>query len=279
MSKRRNLETQIRSLNEIKEIMTAMKNLSLMEIHRLARFLDTQRRVVDSIESAAEDFLLFYPHLFPAGEQFRDITLLVGCERGFCGDFHERLLKALDNRIDNIPDATTFIVGGKLAAKLTADHRVVSFLDGPIVVEDVEPVLEKLMEKLINTLVAGNPTVPIRLTVFHHHAGTEDVKVTVLQPLQQSEPRSKKFAFAPELNLAPQEFLAGLAEQYLFALLRGLLYDSLMAENQQRMQHMDLAIRRLERRSGELLIRGNALRQEEITEEIEVIMLSVEALR
>jgi len=51
-----------------------------------------------------------------------------------------------------------------------------------------------------------------------------------------------------------------------------------MAENQRRMQHMDAAVRRLERTSAEVWQRRNILRQEEITEEIEVIMLSVEAL-
>ena len=44
------------------------------------------------------------------------------------------------------------------------------------------------------------------------------------------------------------------------------------------MQHMDAAVHRLERTSGELLQRRNMLRQEEITQEIEVVMLSVEAL-
>jgi F-type H+-transporting ATPase subunit gamma len=41
---------------------------------------------------------------------------------------------------------------------------------------------------------------------------------------------------------------------------------------------MDTAVRRLEKTSAELVRRNNTLRQEEITEEIEVIMLSVEAL-
>jgi F-type H+-transporting ATPase subunit gamma len=279
VSKRRNLETQIRSLNEIKEIMNAMKNLSLMEVHRLARFLDTQRRVVKSIESAVDDFLFFYPHLFPGGEKYRDITLVIGSERGFCGNFNELLLRALNDRIGLAAEAARVVVGGKLAAKLADDHRVVAFLDGPTVVEEVEPVLAKLMETLGSPNVAVDPTVPIRLTVFHHESVAEDVNVTVLQPFQQPEPETKRFAFAPELNLAPQEFLAGLGEQYLFALLHGLLYDSLMAENQRRMQHMDSAVRQLERRSEEFLLKRNALRQEEITEEIEVIMLSVDALR
>jgi F-type H+-transporting ATPase subunit gamma len=99
-----------------------------------------------------------------------------------------------------------------------------------------------------------------------------------LRPFQKPEPKSTRFAHAPKLYLQPRLFLTGLAEQYLFAALHELLYSSLMAENQRRMQHMDAAVRRLERTSGDLLRRRNILRQEEITEEIEVIMLSVEAL-
>ena len=70
-----------------------------------------------------------------------------------------------------------------------------------------------------------------------------------------------------------------MAEQYLFAALHELLYTSLMAENERRTKHMDAAVRRLEQTSTELSRRRNLLRQEEITEEIEVIMLSVEALQ
>ena len=86
MSTRRDIETQLRSLNEIKEIMSAMKNLALMEVHRLTRFLDTQCRVVATIEAAAADFLLFHPELFPREEESRNIHLILGTERGFCGD-------------------------------------------------------------------------------------------------------------------------------------------------------------------------------------------------
>ena len=67
-------------------------------------------------------------------------------------------------------------------------------------------------------------------------------------------------------------------EQYLFARLHELLYSSLLAENQARMEHLESAVQRLERKSVELLRKRNVLRQEEITEEIEVIMLSAELL-
>jgi F-type H+-transporting ATPase subunit gamma len=51
-----------------------------------------------------------------------------------------------------------------------------------------------------------------------------------------------------------------------------------MAENRKRLEHIDSAIRRLEKDEAQLRLSSNALRQEEIIEEIELIMLSAEAL-
>ena len=279
MSKRRDLEAQLRNLTEIKEIMNAMKNLSLMEVHRLGRFLETQRRVVASIEAAANDFLLFHPELFPSDEAFRNVHLLVGSERGFCGDFNEALVRALDRHVAQDRDITGVVIGSKLAAKLADDPRVRASVQGASVVDEVDPVLVTLMETLTALNVPGAGRAPLRLTVFHHSAAEEGVQVSDLRPFQKPESKSTRFAYAPMLYLSPENFLTGLAEQYLFAELHTLLYSSLMAENQRRMQHMDGAVRRLERTSAGLLRRRNILRQEEITEEIEVIMLSVKALQ
>ncbi len=275
MSRRRDLETRIHSLNDIREIMNAMKNLSLMETHRLARFLDTQRRVVASIESAADDFLRFHPGLFGSESDCRDVHLLVGSERGFCGDFNESLVRALYRYREAAQGAALIAVGGKLAAKLAGDPRVTDFVSGPSVVEEVDPVLSRLLDRMNRLSPADVRAGPLRLTVFHHDPGKDGVEISVLKPFREPESRAAPLAWPPLLTLRPRPFLIGLAEQYLVALLHELLYRSLMAENQRRMQHMDSAVRRLERTSADLLRGRNVLRQEEITEEIEVIMLSV----
>ena len=53
-------------------------------------------------------------------------------------------------------------------------------------------------------------------------------------------------------------------------------YSSLMAENRRRLQHIESAMQRIEEKSNEMQRKYNMLRQEEITEEIEVIMLSID---
>ena len=51
-----------------------------------------------------------------------------------------------------------------------------------------------------------------------------------------------------------------------------------MAENHRRVQHLEGAVEHMDDKIGQLKGQCNALRQEEIIEEIEVILLSTEAL-
>jgi len=98
-----------------------------------------------------------------------------------------------------------------------------------------------------------------------------------LLPLELPK-RRPAYSHPPLLNLEPAQFLSQLTSQYLYAVLHEVFYASLMAENRKRLEHMDSAIRRLEKDEAGLRMRYNALRQEEIIEEIEIIMLSAEAL-
>jgi F-type H+-transporting ATPase subunit gamma len=72
--------------------------------------------------------------------------------------------------------------------------------------------------------------------------------------------------------------VTGLAEEYLYAALSAILCESLAAENDRRLRHMDDALRRLDEHIDALALKGSALRREEITEEIEVILLSADLL-
>jgi len=89
-------------------------------------------------------------------------------------------------------------------------------------------------------------------------------------------PKKPRSGHAPLLHLSPRQFLSQLTEQYLFAALFEMWYASLMAENRRRVAHLDGAVRHLDDEAGVLLRKSNAMRQEEIVEEIEVILLSAE---
>jgi F-type H+-transporting ATPase subunit gamma len=276
MSRRRDIDRRLHSLGEIEEIMNAMKNLALMETHKLTRFLSTQRRAVASIQAAATDFLSFHSHLLSADDAARDVYLLIGSERGFCGNFNEALLQAVQAQPRPDADPALITIGTKLGARWADDARVVSRLAGPSALEEVETVLLRLMEALGHWQAAQSAPRAFRVTVFHHAPEEPQVRVTRLDPFDQWTPPTPRFGYAPLLNLEPRLFLTQLAEHYLFAALHELFYSSLMAENQHRTQHMDYAVQRIEQNLQALFLERNRLRQEEITEEIEIIMLSME---
>jgi F0F1-type ATP synthase gamma subunit len=79
------------------------------------------------------------------------------------------------------------------------------------------------------------------------------------------------------LHRSSEKTLAAPAEQYVFAALHQMLYASLWAENSRRVARLEGAVRHLDDQSAELTRRSHALRQEEIVEEIEVMLLSADA--
>jgi F-type H+-transporting ATPase subunit gamma len=278
MSKRHEAERHLQALGDIRHIMGSMKTLALLETRKLARFLATQQQVVRDIEAMAADFRSFFPMTPVLAEDARYVYLLLGSERGFCGDFNEVLLHALDERLrqEGVAEPLMAAVGRKLCVRLEGDARLVSMLDGANVAEEVEAVLGRLVDELGRVQSQYGP---FRLIVVYHAADSGSVQVEqILPPFQQTAPASR-YGYAPLLDLTPGVLFADMLDHYLFAGLYALVYTSLMAESRQRMQHLEGAINRLEEQVSDLALRRNALRQEEITEEIEVILLSAKAVQ
>ncbi len=280
MSKRRDIEEHVRTLGEIKGIMGAMKNLALMESHKLSRVLATQHRVVSDIEAAGREFLAFHPTLAPDCSG-KALYLVIGAERGFCGDFSDRLLSALNRhlRSTNDRDPPLMIVGRKLLERAERVHRIAAVVEGPTVTEEVPSILTRVIEQLRQT--ATQPTSGERtlVTAVYHDAVTESVVVRPLRPFPSPPQAGGRGAFPPMLTLPPAVFFSQLVDLYLFSLLHAIFYSALMAESRARLEHLESALQRLERDQTDLLRKRNILRQEEITEEIEVLMLSAQITR
>ncbi|MGB5439541.1 MAG: FoF1 ATP synthase subunit gamma [Gammaproteobacteria bacterium] len=276
MTRRRNLEHHRHSLAEIRNIMNSMKTLAYMETRKLTRFLDAQHAVVESIEEVAADFLGFYPETLPESKDARPVYLLIGTERGFCGDFNHALLKRLQSALPAHPSGSVMLiaVGRKLHALLednSYDANVAALIDGASVAEEVT----ELLGRVVTELAALQDKQGV-LSVFCLHHGSDDgiLIQKLLPPFEELLNEPPRFAFPPVMNQAPREFLLELTDQHLFAALHEMVYASLMAENRQRMAHLEGAVQHLDDESTELARKINALRQEEIIEEIEVILLS-----
>lgn len=282
MSKRAQIQRHLGVLNEISGIMRAMKNISLMETHKLARFLAHQHRVLAGIEAAASDFLSHHPEFgYRTEHTASGVTVAIGSQRGFCGDFNESLVDAISQyrrRVASQPNSL-LIVGRRLASRLGKDLRVTASFDGPSVAEEVEPVLHRLMTALSELQAREGRIELLGVTVIAHHEGDDQLSIRSILPAPNPGRFSPRFAYPPLLNLAAPMFFSELARHYLWAQMHDVFYSSLMAENRRRLQHMEGAMQRMEEKAGEMQRKYNMLRQEEITEEIEVIMLSNDALQ
>jgi F-type H+-transporting ATPase subunit gamma len=63
MTRRRNVVKQLHNLVDIREIMSAMRNLALLETYKLLRAVRHQEQVVTTIRQTIRDVLAFFPHL------------------------------------------------------------------------------------------------------------------------------------------------------------------------------------------------------------------------
>jgi F-type H+-transporting ATPase subunit gamma len=119
--------------------MGAMNNLAVMEIHKLTRLLSAQQRVVTSMETAAKDFLAFHPEALPKDRGGTPLYLVIGSERGFCGDYNARLLAGFERHLRTVSDKApvAIAVGRKLSGRMVGDPRLVAAIDGPTVSEEI----------------------------------------------------------------------------------------------------------------------------------------------
>ncbi len=269
MSRSRKLQLHITQMGEIRTILNSMKNLAFIETHKLSRFQLMQGQAVANIENAALDFLNFYPCLPTADDNATRICILMGSERGFCGDFNERLIDAM--AMEAYSGIIT--IGTRLNNRLGSNlPEVIAKLAGANVAEEVPGILNQLIDS-INSL---QQTYPSLIVTVIYHESNQIVQKQVIPPFLLPKQNRPSYGYPPVLNLDPAVFISELIAHYLFAVLHEIFYLSLMAENQRRQQHLEGAVQHLDTEMVSLNRKSQSYRQEEITEEIEVILLNTE---
>lgn len=268
MAGRRELERRLHALDDIGAILGVMKNLALMETGKLSRILVAQRVMVESLEATATDYLTFYSQPYSESATPCEIVLLVGSQRGFCGDFNDLIITA-ERGMQDVHKPLRIVVGDKLVGRLAADIQ----LSGPHAVEEIGQVIHQVMDAVSTLLRRADGGRTLLLSALCHDPVSGTVVLRSLAPfIPQSLSPASSALFPPHLNIAPAAFYAQLAEQHLLAAITEMFHRSLMAESRFRLNHIEGASRRMERRSTELKRKQTLARQEEIIEEIEAIL-------
>jgi len=278
MSHHRELEEHRHKLGDIREIMNSMKTMAYMETRKLAHFLDAQLAAFDAIERAAADFISHYPETLPTYSKSFDVYLLIGSERGFCGNFNTTLMERYEVEKANraTEECVRIAVGRKLHTTMDERGDESIRIDGANVVEEVDLVLGRVVDLLSDLQIEHEI---LSLTVIYHGGDEYEVLAEkLLPPFEQYKTNPEKQGNAPLINIPAKDLLLELSEHYLIAVLYKILYISLMAENHSRVEHLENAVEKLDEKLAQLVSQENRVRQEEIIEEIEIILLSADNL-
>lgn len=263
-------------LQDMQNITSAMKNLALMETRKLAQQLENQQQLLTEIEQVAADFLNFFPYCSVNNSHELSIWVILGSERGFCGDFNETLVELLSEKISTSDYGLHRVIGVGSKLQSVLDQRIdaATYLPGAVVTEELAGVLQRLIktiDELQQSVVQANAA--ITLTALYHDMQTLSCH-KLMPPFRQHCSTQQQYHTPPLITLDPKLLFGELVQHYLFHHLQQIATTSLMAENHRRIQHMEGATRHLAKSSQQLTQRYKQLRQEEITEEIEVILLN-----
>ncbi len=189
-------------------------------------------------------------------------------EQGFAGTFNERVLDAAENHLKT-SSAELLVVGDRGA--MVATERGLAFdWSAPMVAhaDEVPMLASRITDALYARLEKGQAT---RLTVVHAEpapSASIEIVERALLPFDFARFKVMPRAVLPITTLPPEELLAELAEEYVYAELCEEVMLSFAAENEARMEAMIAARTNVSRKLDELVGSFRRLRQEEITGEI-----------
>lgn len=271
MSQSHDLQLHIAQLKDIRNILNAMKNLAFIEIHKLSQRQIFQQQAAEHINSALLDFLRFNPELNQHPVSTVEVLLILGSERGFCGDFNDRLLE----EAERMPHDAAIGVGNRLISRLpSARLKIVDTLAGANVSEEIPARINQLaglVESLKKTYAS------FTLTALYHEDETSGLRKLKLWPIEAPAEPLPRNNIPPLFQVPPEPLFLQLAGQYWFIRFHQLLQNSLLAENLKRLHHLEGAVQHLDTETARLHRKAQIYRQEEITEEIEVILLNSDA--
>jgi F-type H+-transporting ATPase subunit gamma len=272
LSKTTALREQIASLNDLRAVMKAMQNLALAEVGKLARQQRAGEALYDGLVESASQLAYFHPHLFQRPDAATDLFIIVGSERGFCGDFNDRILRHWreKSRAQMASQASAIVVGAKLADKISSGGRIISQIVGATTSDEIADVVEHIVDA-ISKYEHRCGSLPLNVSAFSvTRSGESEQPILPFSPLKV---RSRA-QIPPELTIPLDAFVREFIDDYVEAALHNILTTSLMMENRERADRMNIATRRLDERSARLIRELNRERQRGITQEIETILLS-----
>ncbi len=280
MTRLSEIQGHMASMDELLDIVGAMRSLAGMRLQETQHALPGIRGYADSMATGIGSALLLMPQPLIDPPHKRGRRALIACtaEHGFVGGFNERILEAVDADLE--PSDFLFILGSRGAALAFERGRQV------------------VWTRPMATRVAGAPDAVNRLTseLYARMARTEIARVEVmfgryrqgaastiehrlLLPLDTATLVAKPKRQVPLHNLPPRSLLEKLIAEYVFALLTEAAVESIASENAARFTAMESAHDNVSKKLAGLRESARQARQSEITSELLDLITGAEAIQ
>lgn len=292
MTQLSDIRQRITSLQELTDVVGAMRALAGMRLQEAQQALPGIRHYAHSVAAALGSALPLLPDADvtssrPRASHAARAVILCTAEHGFVGGFNERLLEAaqkLQAPSRALSEDRFYVLGSRGAAlavergwRLAWRQPAATRLAGtPLSVG-------QLTSELYGALARGEIVRIDCLFARYRQGGGSDIQCSTLLPLDTAALASVAAAAdaaaqEPLHHLAPHELLEGLAAEYLFAQLTEAAVESLVSENAARLAAMESARDNVSHKLDELRRAAQQARQEEITAELLDLIVGAEAL-
>ncbi|MDP9158340.1 MAG: F0F1 ATP synthase subunit gamma [Pseudomonadota bacterium] len=276
------VQARMNGVHGLESVVGAMRGIAAARSREARSRLDGIRACARIVSEAIGDAVLLiddhasHETANARGKQDAGMVIVLCAEQGFVGTYNEHLIDAaLASSIGSAPASSTeYLLLGDRGIVAATERGLNVGWSAPMVThaDEVPALADRLTGVMFQRLVTGRTT---RVSVIHATpnptASVQTVEQTLL-PFDYGRFAAASPATAcrnpPLINLAPQQLLSQLAEEYIFAQLCEAIMLSFAAENEARMRAMIAARMNVHDKLEALTGDYRRLRQEEITSEI-----------
>ncbi len=282
MEQLRQLEQQIETIDELRDIIHAMRSLAAIYLKQAESQLRGVRAYRDVVTDAIADALGCLDEVERPEPTGRVCILLLGSEQGLCGRFNEIVAETGIEHARSLGGAA-FIVAGRRAASNVerAGGEIVAVINSSSSPEGAPMAIRRLAAEAFRRYTSEEFCRLYLMHAVYLSPGRIDTRLVPLLPLDYAMWRSSARGQGgprPAMTIEPRELLASLVEEFYFIVLYQAFIESLAAENGMRLQSMEAAKQNIDDTKAQLRRRANQLRQDAITAELLDVIAGAEAV-
>lgn len=283
MAQEREIATRAASLDELLNIVSAIRVIAASQMQQALRSLEAIRRYSAVIREALSDAARVLPADGSSAPPLAAAKtgLIVFCaEHGLCGGFNEHPLAFAERAFAASERRLVLIVVGSRGGQICRERGLKPDLVLPMATHcaGVTGAARRIATAVYHMFSEGRVTA--LEVVYTQHAGSQfaGIERHRLLPLELPAVEKRAPPVPPLINLSPGRLFNDIVGEYFFAALENAAMQSFFSENSTRFRTMEAAHQNIGAKSEELTKLARRARQEAVTTEILDLISGTEAL-